>query len=126
RLEAELAEVLGREGHAAERVVHSHLADMRYVGQAHELTVAIPLDAQGRPDRQGMARAFSDEHLRTYGHRADEQAVECVTLRVIARVQPEETPWSKVLDAASGAAREPRTRAAYFGARHGLIDTPVV
>src|SRR5690606_32033774 len=75
---------------------------------------------------QGMARAFSDEHLRTYGHRADEQAVECVTLRVIARVQPEETPWSKVLDAASGAAREPRTRAAYFGARHGLIDTPVV
>ena len=34
-----------------------------------------------------MAAAFGDEHERTYGHRADAEAVESVTLRAVATVE---------------------------------------
>lgn len=54
-------------------------ADLRYRGQAFELTVdAEPLD--------GLEERFHAAHERRYGYRSDGEAVELVNLRVVATV----------------------------------------
>ena len=76
-----------------------HLADLRYAGQAFELTVAGSTAAE-------LERAFHAEHQRRYGHRIDDDPVEIVNLRLVATLpgatphlpEPEPAPG----DAASG------------------------
>jgi N-methylhydantoinase A len=106
------------------------MADLRYAGQAHELAVPVPA---GRIDVVALARAFGDEHERQYGHRADAEAVECVTLRVIGRLavgnallRDSSPPQSERATGGKAKTSETKTRHAYFGASHGLVDTPVV
>jgi N-methylhydantoinase A len=102
------------------------LADLRYAGQAHELAVPVPA---GRVAAAALAKAFGDEHERNYGHRADAEEVECVTLRVIGRL----AVGNALLLDQLGSPRSERTangeakaRRAYFGATHGLVETPVI
>jgi N-methylhydantoinase A len=82
-LELEATETMVREGHAPDDIEISRFADMRYVGQAYELTVGVP---SGRPQLDLMALAFADEHRRTYGHAADDP-VQLVNVRVVARTR---------------------------------------
>jgi N-methylhydantoinase A len=127
-----------RVGTAAAQIMR--LADLRYAGQAHELTVPVPT---GHIDVAGLAKAFGDEHERNYGHRADAESVECVTLRVIGRLavghasllgplRPSgEEPTTIAAGSRSPAAvayeaSKAKTRRAFFGANHGLVDTPVI
>ena len=60
-------------------------------------------------------------------HQAEREEVECVTLRVIARVA-REISSSPVSGPASGKEHPggSRSRMAFFGPRHGGIDTPVI
>jgi N-methylhydantoinase A len=117
-LEAELAETMRREGHADAEVRYARYADLRYTGQAHELT--IPVDP-GDIDFAALARAFGDEHERTYGHQAEAEEVESVALRVVATVPVEKTPG---IAAREGG--ETRRRSAFFGPDHGLVEVDVV
>lgn len=118
-IERAVREDFAADGYRAAEVSLARSADLRYSGQAHELSVPFA------PDFAVMAEAFGAEHARTYGHRAEAEAVECVALRVKGRVskgkdEPPEPPPRK----ADGA--EPTTRAAYFGPRHGQVETPVL
>lgn len=65
-------------------------ADLRYRGQAYELTVAAA-------DFENLAAAFHEEHARRYGYSVPEGAIEVVSLRVVAiesvaRTHPPEPP----------------------------------
>ena len=123
QLDAEMAELMASEGYGPTEYDLIRLADLRYAGQAHELTIDCPM-ADGVPDFTGLIGAFGDEHERTYGHQAEAEAVECVTLRLIARVA-EDRPDRQA--APSRAAREtPLPRQVYFGPLHGAIETPVI
>lgn len=57
-------------------------ADLRYVGQAYELTVGVTSTDPEAILREAVS-AFHAEHERTYGHASHEEAVELVNLRVI-------------------------------------------
>ncbi len=117
-IERALREDFAADGYRVESVSLARFADLRYSGQAHELPV--PFSA----DRAAMAEAFGAEHARTYGHRAEAEAVECVALRVKGRVaKAEEAPAARRPREANGAAA---SRAAYFGPRHGQVDVPVL
>ncbi|MCX6091419.1 MAG: hydantoinase/oxoprolinase family protein [Candidatus Bipolaricaulota bacterium] len=59
-------------------------ADVRYVGQSHELTV--PLDVfGGSADVAELRRAFERAHEARYGHGSPDEAAELVTLRLRAQ-----------------------------------------
>jgi N-methylhydantoinase A len=93
-------------------------ADLRYSGQAHEITVPADL---GPIDLQALAAAFGDEHERTYGHQAEREEVECVALRVTARIPADVLPArSRLVGGRSD------RRNAYFGPKAGEHDVPVV
>ena len=126
-LERDLQARMEQEGYVAREFALLRFADLRYADQAHELTTPMVADAAGRPDLAAVARAFGDEHERTYGHQAEREEVECVTLRVIARVAGEKS-FPPIASTAPGKEHsgESRMRTAYFGPRHGGIDTPVI
>ena len=84
-LKKELCEVMADEGYGQSDYSITRYADLRYAGQAHELTIETA-SAGGAPDLAALALEFGAEHERTYGHKAEAEAVECVTLRLIARV----------------------------------------
>jgi N-methylhydantoinase A len=64
--------------------------DMRYRGQAYELTVPLPVGPAG-PALRRAERAFHDAHRAAYGHDSPVEEVELVTLRAQA-VGPVEPP----------------------------------
>ena len=64
-LEDEAERALVAEGVSREAVVTSRFADIRYAGQAYELTMPV---AAGAPDLGRITADFNAEHHRTYGH----------------------------------------------------------
>ena len=59
--------------------------ECRYVGQGFELRAAVPDGALTPESVQAVIRGFYGAHKETYGHAFDDQLVEAVTLRLIAR-----------------------------------------
>ena len=121
-LEAEARAAMVADGFAAEAVTVERLADLRYAGQAYELTVPVAL---GTPDLEAMARAFDREHERTYGHPSEGDPVDLVNVKVLARVAvdaPE--PNRRLLPAPPATLGAPRD--VYFGPADGTLETAVV
>jgi N-methylhydantoinase A len=121
-LEAEAERALVAEGVSREAVVLSRFADIRYAGQAYELTMPV---AVGPPDLGRIASDFSAEHHRTYGHASPDAPIDIVNLKLTARASANgDAPYDPL--AGLGAEGAERTRHAYFGPEHGLLDVPVI
>ncbi len=84
------AEGINTTGYTAE-----YQFDLRYEGQAHEITVTIPPDA----DCAGLIELFERDFEREYGRRDVGRAVQIVTLRVLGRVATELPRWTKPVPA---------------------------
>ena len=122
-LEEDLHALMKGEGYAPREYTVGRYADLRYTGQAHELTIQCT-STGGVPDFPALASEFGAEHERTYGHQAEAEAVECVTLRLIARVA-EDRPDRKSATSGGGAGQaEPRK--VYFGPVYGQMETSVI
>ena len=64
-------------------LVYTHTLDMRFVGQAFEVGVEIPVDRLDRLDAAYLSELFANAHHRTFMHGATlDRPVEIVTLRV--------------------------------------------
>jgi len=123
-LRAGVARALADEGCAPEAMLFQIEADLRYVGQAYELTVPVTAEV---PERilDALGTAFHDEHARTYGHASEEDAVELVNLRLIGlradsgdrafRAPPLGTP-----------ARGTHHRKVHFAALDARVATPIL
>jgi N-methylhydantoinase A len=86
------------------RVAVARAADMRYVGQEHPVTVALPPEVFRRRSREALKRRFDEEHLQRYGTCAPEESAEIVSLRATV----------------SGALRKPRLERIARGGRATL------
>ena len=118
--EASLAE----EGYGGADLVWRRSADLRYVGQAYELTVQAPEGRLGAPGVILLEERFHDEHERTYGHKAPDEAVEIVNLRLTARAASGQSAPVTPMAAQDG--HERTSRDVYFGPDHGSLETPIV
>jgi len=109
-------------------------ADVRYRGQSTTLAVPVGSGQVDRPGLRAISRAFAGEHLRTYGYASRGEPVELVNVRLVATVRPDGTGHESVaLRAGRGTARpadaaDPATasRPAWFGDRHGWLETPLL
>ncbi|MBP0597527.1 hydantoinase/oxoprolinase family protein [Herbaspirillum sp. LeCh32-8] len=59
-----------------------HALDMRYAGQAYELSVALPEPLPAPLNAQALTEAFHREHERLYGFRDEDAPVEVSTIRL--------------------------------------------
>jgi N-methylhydantoinase A len=125
-LEARAVAALTADGYAPGSIRLRRAADLRYAGQAYELTVPIAGD---RASPVAVAEAFHDEHRRTYGHRSDRDPIDLITLKVLARVENRTTDDDAFVGALrhfGGGSGQRRSRPAYFGRDHGTLETPVI
>lgn len=84
-LEARALAEVAAEGVPRERIALTRLADVRYVGEGHEVPVFLPAGAAGEAAVEAMWRAFHGVHDRTFGFAYEGvQDVEVVNLRVQA------------------------------------------
>ena len=126
-LEAEGSAALSIEGYGADMLEYEHQADMRYRGENTNLTVNA---AAAFDDPRLLADVLGDEHERTYGYRSDDEIVEVVNLRLVARGLSAEARVPETLSVAGrgeGAeASGRRTREVFFGPEAGRVETPVI
>jgi N-methylhydantoinase A len=127
-LEAEARAALAAEGFSSEgsRVVRA--ADLRYFGQAWEVSVEVPDGPLERAAADATVEKFHTAHRRTYGYSyagQPEQRVEWVNLRVTGigplrrpAIQPRPRPWTDGVCRAN-VSRRP----VHFD--DGLVDTPI-
>jgi N-methylhydantoinase A len=126
-LEQEVRADFAADGYRADDVALTRFADLRYSGQAHELLIPYAATPAGAPDFAAMAEAFGAEHARTYGHRAEAEAVECVALRVKGKVTAPRAPMDRAAALRNGnRAPADATRMAYFGPTAGQVQVDVV
>ncbi len=124
-LEQEGIQALESEGYPAAACRTERLVDMRYFGENSELALPVA----GMADFvAAMNQAFDREHERAYGYRSEDEVVELVNLRVIAKGisdsarVPDRLRFARET-APSGTARD---REAYFGPDVGWFTTPVI
>jgi N-methylhydantoinase A len=107
-------------GASPAKVVIERAADLRYRGQAYELSVEL---APGAPNFRELCDGFHAEHERTYGYRSEAEPVELVNLKVVARV-----PLAAAVPSAASAAHDEQARASrdvYYGPGCGIRSTLV-
>jgi N-methylhydantoinase A len=112
-----------------EEIKLTRFANLRYVGQAYELTVPVP-DRILTPDSvAALAQSFEAEHERMYGHRfPGKKDVQCITLRLrgtVALKGRRTIDTTAILGAHTSRGKEV-TRPVYFGAQFGMRQTPVL
>jgi N-methylhydantoinase A len=118
-LEQQIASQLAHENIAFTRAI-----DLRYSGQAFELTIPAPMGKLDPTRCEELERQFEQEHERTYGHAfRGTYAIEAVTLRVTGSV-PTGTVHSSVRTQANY--RPSGTRSVYFGPAIGERETPII
>jgi N-methylhydantoinase A len=99
----------------------SRTADLRYRGQAYELTVS----ADTRPDDDLLSlivERFHQEHERTYGRRASDEPVDLITIRSTYRIDVERI----VPESVNVTWEQQQPRQTYFGRELGWMLTSVI
>lgn len=91
-------------------------ADLRYVGQAYELTVPIAGESFTEETWRELVAAYHRAHERAYGFAKPEDPVELVNLRLTAFVDAERPRWG-VEDPVTSPPAPAAERRAWFGGR---------
>ena len=107
RLEDEARTWLGDEGLQIERSL-----DMRYVGEAYELTVPLALPPDDKRLVESATESFHAEHERLYGFRRQDP-VEMVNVRLRAKVVTASPEWSAPVTPPPGSFSPPPTNGRY-------------
>lgn len=128
RLRDQVIELFSEDGHETTDVAVEYRADLRYAGQAYELTIPFKKDRTHMIDLDNLVETFHEEHERTYGYRSNETPVHLVNVRVVGRATPQGKftfdPRSAV---EPGKLKEtPAPRNVYFGRDMGARETSVV
>ena len=84
-LEENGRERLAEEAFDPEQMRFERTLDLRYAGQAFELSVPIPNGTIEEASVKTAAERFHDRHRQRYGHAYPEEAIELVTIRLRAR-----------------------------------------
>jgi len=128
RLENNMIAGLEADGFSSADIEIDRLADLRYAGQAFELTVGVPHRRGGAVDIAAMGAAFHREHKLTYGHASESDPVELVNIRVIGR--PRNTSTNAYRPSApqgqTTVASSPPARTCWFGPEWGHLRTPII
>ncbi len=130
KLDQQGRETLETEGYTGAQVRLERYADLRYGGQNSELTIPFELDVLTPDGLSRLQEAFAVEHDKTYGYRSDDEPIQLMGLRLVARGLSNEVRvperLSMVSGAVSGGSPQAASRQAYFGPQCGWLETPLL
>jgi len=123
RLEEEAHVTMQAEGYPIDRISISRFADLRYSGQAYELTIKV---SESQPGFKQMTRDFGREHELTYGHKADGDPVDLVNIKVVASLISGKIRKPSLSPIKYRSCDKGLKRLVFFGPDKGLLRTPVI
>jgi N-methylhydantoinase A/oxoprolinase/acetone carboxylase beta subunit len=103
-------------GTSAERISYQRFAELRYVGQGHQIKVRIPEGSLDDSMTGNLLREFESEYKRLYGRTATGNPVEAINWRLVAAAPSPHLPLDNL---ASGAATDVDT--ARKGSRRAFV-----
>ena len=124
QLEHELREQLLEQGASNQTIVIQRLADLRYTGQAYEITVPVPKGEITENWITQLAVTFHDRHQQQYGFASPDAPVTIVNLRLIAQ-EPMPVPQLAEIPEQVGDPQVRTTREVYFEELKQSIPTPI-
>lgn len=95
-MESEGQRILADAGVEPETIRVQRSAEMRYVGQGHEITVAIPAGDLGPESVPVLEEAFVDEYRRLYERSAGDNPLETLSWRVVVDGPRPELPIEQI------------------------------
>jgi N-methylhydantoinase A len=125
-MEAEGAALLADAGVPQSDVTHRRAAEMRYVGQGHEVRVPLPAGPLGAASVPELREAFEREYRRLYGRLGPPVPVEAITWRVVSS-GPRPSLHLLTADQATGDAQTASkgVRLAFMPELGGMTQIPV-
>jgi N-methylhydantoinase A len=130
-MEAEGDSVLAASGVERTQIQHRREADMRYVGQGHEIRVRLPEGVLSAEGAAPLTAAFEAEYRRLYGRLGPPVPIEIINWRVISSGPKPDLKLRVADSAARGGSDDPPQaalkghRLAYFPELGGMVETPV-
>lgn len=125
-MEAEGSAMLEQSGVSDAHIWHQRTADIRYVGQGHEIQVPLPggrLDSESIP---GIVRSFEETYRRLYERLSESVSLEIINWRVISSGPAPRIHLRATTDGQSAASTARKgSRRAYFPELGGYADTAV-
>lgn len=113
-----------RDPDSQNRIIVQRTVDLRYAGQSSELTLPIvDTDIDLPQFFDTLGERFAADHERTYGHRAPDDPIEVVNLRLTAIIP---TAKSQPSYPQSRNTHLPPNRCCYFGKGMGWLEVPVL
>ena len=125
-MEAEGRAILEEAGGPGDRITFERSAELRYVGQGHDVRVSLPdghLDESRRPE---IEAEFAREYTRLYGRTPTGNPVEAMTWRLIARA--DDAALGAGFTTSTGPGESPiehETRAIYLPEDQAMVEVPV-
>ena len=117
-------DALVEDGYSAEDIRWGKSLDIRYAGQAHELTISTADDILDSNVLRNIVCAFHEEHDRTYGHKAEDESTEIVNLRLTAFCRLQGAAPIRMSGARSST--RPHRRMVSFDPKGGRVRTDVI
>jgi N-methylhydantoinase A len=129
RLLEEMAEegrkVLEGSGLQSDAVTFQRTADMRYIGQGHEVSVTLPEGILNAGDLPRVAAEFERTYEALYGRKGPEVPLEVINWRVVASGPPPDMNLRLPRDSAKRRDARKGSRLAYFPEQSGYVETPI-
>jgi N-methylhydantoinase A len=122
---AEGRKVLENSGVRKEAIYYRRTADMRYMGQGHEVSVALPDGVLGASDLPRVAVEFERTYEALYGRKGPEVPLEVINWRVVASGPRPDMNFQLARDSSLTRDARKGSRSAYFPERDGYIETPI-
>jgi N-methylhydantoinase A len=116
--------VLESSGLPGQEIVYRRTADMRYVGQGHEVSVGLPDGELSAQHRRRIEDAFEETYRALYGRKGPDVPLEVINWRVVASGPRPEWNLKMPRDAVDRDARK-GSRRAYFPEREGFVETVI-
>jgi N-methylhydantoinase A len=117
--------VLEGSGLPANEIVYRRTADIRFVGQGHEVSVGLPDGELSAQHLRRIEDAFEETYRGLYGRKGPDVPLEVIHWRVVASgPRPE---WNLKLPRAAADRSDARkgSRLAYFPEREGYVETVI-
>jgi N-methylhydantoinase A len=125
-MEAEGQSLLEKSGVLPEHIHHQRVADIRYVGQGHEIQVALPTGQLSSDNISTIINSFEEAYRRLYERLSQSMPLEIINWRVTSS-SPSPRVRLQVTGDEQTVAQTARkgSRKAYFPELGGYLDIPV-
>jgi N-methylhydantoinase A len=117
--------ILEGSGLSAREISYQRTADMRYVGQGHEVSVRLPGGALTEGHTTQITAEFEETYRELYGRKGPDVPLEIINWRVVASGPRPEMSFKLSGDISARSDPRKGSRQAYFPECGGFVDTAV-